>query len=423
MSSTRRADRPFDLVLWGATGFTGQLVAQYLHSHRRADSFRWAIAGRNRDKLLGLRQELGATADELPILVGDSLDAQSLEDMAAQTRVVCSTVGPYARYGSPLVAACIEQGSDYCDLTGEVHWVREMIDEHHHAAREAQVRIVHCCGFDSIPSDLGTAYLQSLAMERFGEPFSEIRMLVWKVKGGISGGTAASMADLVEKAARDKAIRRILADPYSLAPKGQRSGPDSSSQHTPRREGDIGTWSAPFIMAAVNEKIVRRSNALLDYPYGSDFQYREATRVGPGLPGALRAGLMSAGIGAFSAAMALSPTRSLLKRFLLPDPGEGPDKEAIDAGYFTLRFVGTHRSSSSSPLMVDVSADADPGYGATSMMLGESALSLALDDPSDQAPHLHRGGVLTPASALGSMLIERLQQAGMSFQLVDESVL
>lgn len=419
MCAQTDGDRPYDLILYGATGFTGQLVARYLLDHPQADSLSWAIAGRDRAKLDALRRQWGR--DALPLVLADSTDTDSLRQMAAQTTALCTTVGPYARYGSDLVAACIDEGTDYCDLTGEVHWVRQMIERHHRRAVDNQVRILHCCGFDSIPSDLGVYFLQSQAREHLGEPVDRIRMLLWGAKGGISGGTAASMADLVEAASRDASIRRILSDPYSLAPSGHRGGPDTGVQQWSKHEEDLDVWTAPFIMAAINEKIVRRTNALLDYPYGESFRYREATRVGSGVPGIFRANLMSAAVAALSAGLALGPTRALLKRFLLPESGEGPDQETIESGHFTLRFFGTRASSSNdTPLVVEVSADADPGYGATSMMLGETALALALDDPDDFSdPHLHDGGVLTPAAALGDGLIDRLQEAGLRFQTLE----
>ena len=404
-------DREFDLILWGATGFTGCLVAHYLAGHPGIDDVRWALGGRNRTKLESLRDELGLSDDELPLVVGDCLDREGLDEIVSRTRVICSTVGPYARYGGPLVAACIEGGTDYCDLTGEVQWIREMIDKHHDQALARQVRIVHCCGIDSIPSDLGVLVLQEEAKERFGVPAERVRFLLWKARGGISGGTVASMAELLEKAAEDREIRKILANPYSLNPRGEQFGPDGSFQQLPRREREIDVWTAPFVMAAINEKIVRRTNALLGYPYGENFSYSEATHLGKGAPAAVRATLMSAGLGAFSAAMSVGPTRKLLQRFLLPDPGEGPSKETIENGFFKIRLFGSGRDEDGRDfsLSVRVGADSDPGYGATAIMLGNAALSLAFDD----APQAMIGGVLTPASALGRPLIDRLQEAGM----------
>ncbi len=409
--------RPFDIVLWGATGFTGCLVANYLARQAGNADLRWAIAGRNRDKLEDLRRGLGPDFEDLPILVGDALDRASMDEIAQKTRVVCTTVGPYAHFGSNLVAACVEARTDYCDLTGEVQWVREMIDKYHDEAVQRGVRIVHCCGFDSIPSDLGTWHLQTEAQSRYGTRCDRVDLLVWKIRGGVSGGTVASMTQVLEEAGRDRDVRRCLADPYGLNPPEQRSGPDDSFQRTPRIHSELGAWTGPFIMAAINEKVVRRTNALLDYPYGDDFRYSEASHLGTGVPAAVRATAMSAGLGAFSAAMALRPTRALLERFLLPSPGEGPSQETIEDGHFSLRLFGWGRDDQdkSFRIVVEVSADSDPGYGATSTMLGESALCLAVDEVDTGLD----GGVLTPASALGDALVERLHAAGISFNVLE----
>ena len=409
------SSRAFDIILWGATGFTGRLVAEYLADHPDIDDVDWAIAGRNRDKLQELRTELGDEFDDLPIVVADAFDRASLDDLARQTRVVCSTCGPYARLGDDLVAACVEAETDYCDLTGEVHWIRRIIERHHEQAEERGVRLVHCCGFDAIPSDLGISLVQSEAVDRFGNPCPEVRTIVWRIRGGMSGGTAQSFVEVIAEATRDPEVRRAVGAPYSLNPPGEQSGPDTGLQRTPRHDGPTDTWTAPFIMAAVNEKIVRRSNALLDYRYGRDFRYSESMRRGRGLTGALRAGTASAGIGLFTAALTLGPTRSLLQKFVLPDSGEGPDEEARQQGGFTVRLFGRHPDDDGDNRVVcEVGADKDPGYGATSMMIGESALSLAFDDPDDGLD----GGVLTPASAFGHTLIDRLEDAGMTFDVV-----
>ena len=411
------SSRPFDLVLWGATGFTGCLVANYLADHTQISDIDWAIAGRNQDKLEEVRATLGDDFDDLPILTGDALDQSSLDAIAQKTRVVCTTVGPYARFGSHLVAACVEAGTDYCDLTGEAQWIRQMIDEHHEEASRKGVRIVHCCGFDSIPSDLGVWKLQSEARSRYATNCDRIDLLVWKISGGVSGGTIASMAHLLEEAGRDRDVRRCLADPYGLNPPDKRSGPDKAFQRTPRIHSELGAWTAPFVMAAINEKVVRRTNALLDDAYGENFRYSEASHLGKGVPAALRSTVMSAGLGAFSAAMTIGPTRSLLKRFLLPSPGEGPSEETIEKGHFSLRLFGwgTDDEGQEFQLVLEASADSDPGYGATAKMLGESALCLAIDDVDTGID----GGVLTPASAMGDVLVERLQKAGISFTTLE----
>ena len=409
-------NRDFDLVLWGATGFTGQLVTEYLADHPVGDQLDWAIAGRDREGLEKVRARLDAPHADLPILLGNAFDRASLDAIASRTDVICTTVGPYARLGSELVAACVDANTDYCDLTGEAHWVRQMIDEHHDQARDRGVRIVHCCGFDSVPSDLGVWLLQSDAIDRWGGPCPQVRCLIWNIRGGISGGTAASAAEAVAEAARNPEVGRLMADPYGLNPSDNRPDIDQPFQRTPAYEPTLDRWTAPFVMAAINEKIVRRTNALLDNRHGESFRYSEAVQTGQGLSAALRAVTMSAGLGALTAGLAIAPVRKLLERFVLPDPGEGPDEETIERGRFTMRLFGRHPNGVDRhfELVCEVGANADPGYGATAMMLAESALCLSLDDPEEGL----NGGVLTPASAFGSALITRLRDAGMTFEMI-----
>jgi short subunit dehydrogenase-like uncharacterized protein len=417
------SERRYDIVLWGATGFAGRLVAEYLQEAMPSEGNggQWAIAGRNRDKLERLRDALeGASPD---ILVGDAFDRESLESIAGQTSVVCSTVGPYAKFGNELVAACVAEGADYCDLTGEPHWIRRMVDEHHDEAEAKGVRIVHCCGFDSIPSDMGALAVQRQAYEQYGAPCEDIHMLVRGASGGVSGGTAASMANLFEEAAGDREIRKIVADPYSLNPPGAREGPDGGWQQGVRWDELAETWTAPFLMASVNEKIVRRTNAVCEWPYGREFRYGESLQTGSGMGGAMRAGAIAAGVAALGGAMAIKPTRYLLERWVFPASGDGPDRETIEGGYFSIAFVGRGTTDSGESFRVTqkVSGDRDPGYGATATMLGESARYLA-DEASDGANEerawLSRppGGVLTPASAMGTGLIERLDGVGIEFE-------
>ncbi len=410
--------REFDVVLWGATGFAGTLTAEYLADAYGTDRLDWAIAGRNEAKLEQLREDLRERYGELEglgLVVGDAFDRDSLEAMAERTDVVCTTVGPYADFGTELVAACLDRETDYCDLTGEVQWMRETIEGHHDEARERGVRLVHTCGFDSIPSDLGAWMVQKRAREQYGVPCEKIAFGVATVSGGLSGGTLASMANTFEAASEDPELRRTLAAPYSLNPPGQRDGPDRPPQSGVRYDEQLEAWTGPFVMATVNEKVVRRTNALLDFPYGRQFQYRESTICGAGVSGAIKAAGLTAGVGAFAGAMALGPTRSLLQATILPEPGEGPSRESIENGHFTVKLVGTGTDASGEPFRVDaeVGADRDPGYGATATMLGESAVCLA-DDPVDEGLS---GGVLTPASAMGTRLIERLRRAGMRWQV------
>ncbi|HSL17697.1 MAG TPA: saccharopine dehydrogenase [Methylomirabilota bacterium] len=418
MNRSRGRSREHDVVLWGATGFTGSLVAEALVERLADTGLRLALGGRDRGKLEALRGRLAAidpAATELPLVVADSHDRPSLDALAASADVVCTTVGPYAKHGHELVAACVDRTTDYCDLTGEVPFVRNMIDRHHDAAREVGARIVHCCGFDSVPSDLGVQTLQEAAIERHGRPVDDITFVLGGSRGGVSGGTVASMLNVVEEARSSRELRRLLADPYALNPEGERHGPDGPDLTRPRFDPEIQRWTGPFVMASVNTRIVRRSNALLGWRYGRDFRYREVTGFQPGLRGAVAATALTAGLGALMGALGWGPTRSLLERTVLPSPGEGPSAETRERGYFsiTLHGRGLDREDREVCLTGKVRGDRDPGYGATAVMLAESALCLALEGgelPSD-------GGVLTPAAAMGMRLVERLRRAGMVFEV------
>jgi short subunit dehydrogenase-like uncharacterized protein len=315
-------------------------------------------------------------------------------------------VGPYARYGRPLVAACAERGVHYCDLTGEVPFIRAIIDAHHERAAATGARIVPCCGFDSIPSDLGVFMLHRHLVGQ-GKQLGEAHYRLVKMKGGASGGTVASFMGVLESAS-DPAVRKVLFEPYGLDPAGVPRGRDERDQMGPGRDADTGHWTAPFLMAGINTKVVRRSNALLDFAYGAGFRYDEAIDTGPGPLGLARAAAMSAGIGAAMAVGLLGPGRALLSRFL-PAPGEGPSREARQHGSFRIEI---HASSTTGDHLTGlIGAHKDPGYGATPIMLAESALCLAQDDlPAG-------GGVLTTASCLGMALVERLRNAGMTFRV------
>jgi short subunit dehydrogenase-like uncharacterized protein len=416
-----RGERPYDIVLWGATGFTGRLVAEYLVRHH-GPSLRLALAGRSRDKLERVRADLRAadpSAASLPIVLGDAGDEASLEALAASARAVCATVGPFAKHGRGLVAACAAQGTDYCDITGEVNFVRDSIDRYHERARASGARIVHCCGFDSIPSDLGAYMVYEHVRARHGAKLGDVKFFVGETKGGFSGGTAASMLALVEEAARDRALRRLLADPYALSPDRAREPRlgDEGDQRGVRWDDDLKTWTAPFLMASVNTRVVRRSNALLDYAYGDRFRYHEAMSLPPGPKGALAAATVTAGLGGFVAAASFAPTRRALER-LLPAPGEGPSKEQREAGYFRARIVA--RTDPRGPdvrVRGLVEGTSDPGYGETAKMLSEAALCLALEGDRLEA----KGGVLTPAACFGMRLVERLRSAGMTFRVDPEA--
>jgi short subunit dehydrogenase-like uncharacterized protein len=403
------SDRRYDVVVFGATSFVGQILCRYLaRRHGTAGELRWAIAGRSASKLDDVASRTGA---DVPRIVADAADRRALDELAASTTVIASTVGPYALYGSELVAAVVESGGDYCDLTGEVQWMRRMIDAHQVRAEETGARIVHACGFDSIPSDLGTWFTQQRAIEQFGVPCVEVRMSVAGAKGGVSGGTAASGMQMFDEMAADPALRKIVGDPYVLAPVDLRQGPKQPGSSRPTRDPRFESWVGPFVMAPTNSAVVQRSHALLGRPWGREFTYGETMMTGDGPTGAVAAWGMTAGLAAFSVAASLGPTRSLLRR-VIPKPGSGPSEAKQNAGYFDLRFVG--RTATGDEIRTKVTGDADPGYGSTAKMLGESAVAFL-----DLDPQTVGGGFWTPASAFGDALIERLEaHAGVRFDVL-----
>ncbi|MDD9942952.1 MAG: saccharopine dehydrogenase NADP-binding domain-containing protein [Myxococcales bacterium] len=396
-------ERQFDVVLWGATGYTGRLVARALLE--RSDGMRIAIAGRHRERLERVRAEVGQP--ELTILVGDGLDRAFVDELAHEARVVCTTVGPYARYGRELLEACAFAGTHYCDLAGEVPWIRRMIDLCGPAAERTGARLVHCCGFDSIPADLGVLFMQELACEQLGGPCNHVRARVMDMRGGISGGTLASMQTLLDEARHDAEVHRLLLDPYALSPPGQYPRLDAVDAMFPWYDPDFG-WTAPFAMSGTNTRIVRRSNALMGYRYGCDFRYEEALGTGDGAPGLAVATAVATATNSALYWMTLPPLRALTQ-WVQPRPGQGPSQEERATGRFTYALLGTRGRAQ---VRVTVSAEVDPGYAATARMFAESALCLAEDNGDAAVP----GGSWTPASAMGNRLIRRLQQVGIRFQ-------
>lgn len=406
-------NREFEIIMWGASGFTGKLVAQYLASAPSAKGLRWAIAGRDRGKLEAVHAELKLPR-EVAILVGDARDASLLDAMCRRTRVMCTTVGPYARYGSELVAACVRSGTHCCDLTGEAHWVRRMIDAHHATAAERGIRIVNCCGFDSIPSDLGVLQLAESLRAR-GRTLARADLFVREIKGGASGGTFATAIFMAEDMQSDPSLRRVIGNPYVLVPGG--SGPDRSDMAGPAYEPRLKRWTAPFVMAGINAPIVRRSSALLDYSGGGEFRYSERMAMPGGPKGLVGAVGVTAGLAAFGVGLGIPPVRRVIQK-RLPQPGEGPSAEQRAAGRFTIQVLGEATpDGAANPLTLvsTVSDHRDPGYSGTAVMLGESALALA------RGPTTGRAGVLTPAVALGMPLIERLKTAGQTWTVGDFS--
>ena len=414
----RNRSRRYDVVLFGATGFTGKLVAEYLLSNYTKSDLRWALAGRSPAKLEAVRDALctvDPSAAKLPLLVADSHDRASLDAVAAEAEVVCTTVGPYAHHGSDLVASAVAHGTDYCDLTGEVQWIRRMIDAHHEEAVRTGARIVHCCGFDSIPSDIGTLMLAEHMREKHGQTCREVKHFMVDVRGGFSGGSFASLLNVLTEAGRDASVRGVLRDPYALNPEGERQGPDRRDAGGIGRDADLPGWTAPAVMASINARIVRRSNALLRYRYGKDLRYVEVMGFPLNVRGLFTATGYTAVLGAALVALVLPPTRALLEHTLLPAPGEGPSEEARRRGRFRIVLVGKSDGGNGASVVLRgrIEGNSDPGYSETAKMLAESALCLALqgnDLPSG-------GGVLTPASCMGVRLLDRLRRAGMTFAM------
>ena len=398
-----------DVIVWGATGFTGRLVVKYLLERYGVDkTLRWAIAGRSQARLDALKTEMGKPACDLSVITADSHDPDTLRTLVSQTRVIITTVGPYARYGSELVAACVENGTHYCDLAGETQWMRKMIDLHEAAANKSGARIVHACGFDSVPSDIGVYYLQQEAQRRFGEPCSHVKMRVMAIKGGVSGGTIASMMNAIEEARADREVARILVDPYSLCPPNARKGPDKRDQTGPVMDNDLDVWTAPFVMAGINTRIVRRSNALMNAAYGPEFSYQEAMSTGPGTGGYLKAMTITVGLGGLVLAGSVGILRAGMQKLFLPKPGEGPSRDQREKGFYNIIMLG--KAHSGKTITVKVRGDRDPGYGSTSKILGECGVCLALDELPVE------GGFWTPASAMGDALLKRLPaSAGLTF--------
>ena len=411
-------ERQHDLIVYGATSFVGEILCRYLAKRIGfGGPVSWAIAGRSSKKLEALRDSLGKDAASLKIFLADSDDEAALSTMCMSTRVVVSTVGPYALYGEKLIRACVGAGTDYCDITGEVQWIRRMIDAYEADAARSGSRLVHCCGFDSIPSDLGVYFLQRESIRSGKGPCTQIQMRVKGARGGFSGGTVASLVNVVKETLQDSELRRKISNPFFLCPPSSEPRPRQPKNNGPKYDEASGGWIAPFIMAGINIKIVHRSNALADYPWGRGFLYDEATSTGKGLSGRVVAYALSLAMGAFMAALAVSPLRRFLERFILPKPGEGPSPEVQEKGFFDLRFHGTRADGSR--MTVKVTGDRDPGYGATAKMMGEAALCLAQDVPRENVP----GGFWTPSTAMGDLLIERMSaNAGMSFGVIDRKV-
>ncbi len=382
-------DREFGIIVYGATGYTGRLVCEYLNQqYGVGGDVTWAMAGRSGEKLAQVRDELGIP-DTVPLVVSDAASAEAVDALARRTCVVLTTVGPYQLYGSELVRACAAHGTDYVDLCGEPAWMHQMIAEHSAAASASGARIVFSCGFDSIPFDLGVYFLQQTARNALGAPVNRVRGRVRAMQGTFSGGTLASFKATMAAAAADPELIRVLMAPFALCEGFH--GPEQPSGMAPLHEPDLDSWSAPFIMATINTKNIHRSNHLMGHPYGADFVYDEMLLTGPGDEGEAVAKAV-----AEDKSMANDPRK----------PGEGPSKEERDNGFYDVLFVGTAQDGSQ--CRVSVQGDKDPGYGSTSKMIAESAVCLL----SHEGP----GGIMTPAAAMAEPLMERLaENAGLTF--------
>ena len=397
--------KQFDIIIWGATSFTGKLVVEYLFKKFASTKIKWAIAGRNKEKLENVRSKV---ADKnIPIFIADSFDEKSLSVIVKKSKVICSTVGPYSLYGSLLVELCVKHSTNYCDITGEAHWIRTIIDKFHKDAKKKKIKIVNSCGFDSIPSDMGVYFIQNQIKKAYESYAKSIKMRVAGIRGGISGGTYGSMNNLLKEAYADKGVFKVLNNPYGLNPRDKMEGLDKKDLRKIIFDNESKSWIYPFIMAGINTKIVRRSNALSNFQYGKEFTYEEATMAGKGI-----SGFWKAILALFPLAMIGINPNSFLKKIVnsfMPKPGEGPGIEKRKNGFYNLRFYITIDKKRKA--FAKVIGDSDPGYGSTSKMLAESALSLAFDNlPGNY-------GVITPSFAMGDKLLNRLKEnAGLSFE-------
>ncbi len=408
--------REFDIVLYGATGFVGKLTAEYLA--KAGGGARIALAGRSPERLLAIRESLGESAQSWPILTADASSPSSLNDMAARTRVVVTTVGPYSRYGLPLVAACAAAGTDYADLTGEAMFVRQSIDDYHKEAVDTGARIVHACGFDSIPSDMSVFALYRRAQQDGTGELGDTNFVLRGFSGGVSGGTVASMIEVFRASSNDPNTRRLFEDPYTLS-QDRAAEPELGPQpDLPWRRGrDIapelaGTWTTGFVMALYNTRIVRRSNALLDYAYGTRFRYAENMSVGSSMLAPAISAVATAannGVVALGSRFFRLLPRRVVER-VAPKPGTGPSAQAREKGFYRAETYTT--TTGGARYVATIAQQGDPGYQATSVMLGECALALAFD--REKLSDLR--GVLTPAAAMGDALLARFPSAGITLE-------
>ena len=401
----------------GATGFTGKLVVEYLIKNYgiENENFTWAIAGRDKNKLervLSSLKDVDPNSNKIPTLIVDSHDTISLDKMTSISRLVISTVGPYLKFGEALVESCVKNSTHYCDLTGEVPFIRKSIDAFDLKAKKNNCRIVHSCGFDSVPSDIGVLLLQMNSLKRFNKPCDEVNLYVRSIRGGLSGGTIDSMISIYDYMGSNLDHQKLLKSPFSLNPRDSiKNNTRQPSLKSVKWDGDIQRWLCPFIMAGFNSKIVRRTNAIMDHRYGIDFRYSEVSSFKTGLTGFLNAMVMFIGLVIIQISLKVRPLLWFLRKFFLPSPGEGPSKEIRDNGFFKLDIIGS--MDNIKKIRFTVTGEGDPGYSATAKMITESALSILLDE--DRIPKV--SGVLTPAAGIGVVLAERLNDKGFNFSI------
>ena len=406
------SEKEFDIVIFGATSFVGQILCRYLVNDSSEPDLKWAISGRSQLKLRELKSSLGKEAQAAPILVADSFDEIALKNLCARTNLIISTVGPYALYGETLVKVCAQSGTDYCDLTGEPQFIKRMISLYEDDAKNSGARIVNCCGFDSIPSDIGVKFLQKEAYKKFGTKCDKVRLRVKAIRGGPSGGTIASGINTLASASKDNDLKRELRDPYSLCPPGHRNmvrQDDISLAY----DNEFKSWVGPFIMATINTRVVLRSNALMEDPYAVQFKYDEGFLTGDGIKGQKRAKRLVRLSKISMGLLSIPFVRSLLTRYVFPKPGEGPSLDEQNSGFYDFRFLG--RTQHGDEIRVKVLGDKDPGYGSTAKMLAQAGISLVRDISKEEVS----GGFWTPASIFNDDFTNRLiMNAGLSFEVL-----
>ncbi len=406
-----------DVIVMGGTGFTGRLVVEYLIKNYGAknDRFSWGIAGRDQKKIEKLKKsfiEIDSQVNNIPFFLADSFHSQSLDKMTSSCKIVISTVGPYLEYGIPLIQSCVKNGTHYCDLTGEIPFIRESIDLFHEKAKKNKCKIIHSCGFDSIPSDLGVLLLQKYSLEKFNKVCDDVHLYVRSIKGGVSGGTISSMIKTVKYIDSHPEKRNILTSPFSLNPMDKiKNNVQQPVLKSIRWDSAFKKWTCPFLMSGINTRVVQRTNAIAQLPYGDNFKYNEVSSFNKGLRGFFKAftTLMTLVLIQFSIRSNL--VLWIFKKTFLPKPGEGPSKHQLQSGFFKLKIIGSINEIQKNS--VTVIGDSDPGYSATAKMLTESAISILLN--KNEIPKQY--GVLTPASGIGLSLIERLKGKGIIFKI------